>query len=43
MFIRRADDETEIPIPWPPDVKNSLLGKDPDAGRMKAGGEGDDR
>ena len=42
MFIRRADAEAEIPILLPPDVKNSLLGKDPDAGRLKAGGEGDD-
>ena len=27
------DAEAETPILWPPDVKNSLLGKDPDAGK----------
>ena len=31
MFIRRTDIET--PILWPPDAKNWLLGKDPDAGK----------
>ena len=25
--------ETETPIVWPPDVKNRLIGKDPDAGK----------
>ena len=25
--------EAETPIFWPPDVKNQLLGKDPDAGK----------
>ena len=31
----------EAPILWPPDVKNRLIGKDPDAGeRLKAKGEG---
>ena len=25
--------EAEIPILWPPDAKNLLIGKDPDAGR----------
>ena len=25
---------------WPPDAKGWLIGKDPDAGRLKAGGEG---
>ena len=29
MFIGRTD--TEAPIFWPPDVKNWLIGKDPDA------------
>ena len=46
MFIGRTDAEAEAPILWPPDVKNWLLGKDPDAGkdwRLKAGREGDDR
>ena len=33
-FIGRTDDaEAETPILWPPDVKNWLLGKDPDAGK----------
>ena len=25
--------EVETPILWPPDVKNGLIGKDPDAGK----------
>ena len=25
--------EAETPILWPPDVKNGLIGKDPDAGK----------
>ena len=33
IFIGRTDDEAETPILWPPDVKNQLIGKDPDAGR----------
>ena len=33
IFIGRADAEAEIPILWPPDVKNWLIGKDPDAGK----------
>ena len=33
MFIGRTDAETEAPIPWPPDAKSSLTGKDPDAGK----------
>ena len=33
IFIRRADTEVETPILWPPDVKNWLIGKDPDAGK----------
>ena len=32
-FIGRTDAETEPPILRPPDVKNWLLGKDPDAGK----------
>ena len=32
IFIRRTDGEDEIPILWPPDAKNWLIGKDPDAG-----------
>ena len=33
MFIGRTDAEAETPIPWPPDVKSWLTGKDPDAGK----------
>ena len=33
VFIGRTDVEAEIPIVWPPDVKNWLLGKDPEAGK----------
>ena len=33
IFIGRTDAEAETPILWPPDVKNWLTGKDPDAGR----------
>ena len=33
VFIGRTDAEAEIPILWPPDVKNWLTGKDPDAGK----------
>ena len=32
-FIGRTDAEAEILILWPPDVKNQLIGKDPDAGK----------
>ena len=32
-FIRRTDGGAEALIFWPPDVKNWLLGKDPDAGK----------
>ena len=33
IFIRRTDAKAEIPILWPPDEKNWLIGKDPDAGK----------
>ena len=33
LFIGGADVEADTPIFWPPDVKSSLIGKDPDAGR----------
>ena len=33
VFIGRTDAEAETPILWPPDAKNQLIGKDPDAGR----------
>ena len=31
IFIGRTDAEVEAPILWPPDAKNWLIGKDPDA------------
>ena len=34
IFIGRADVEGEAPILWPPDAKNSLLGKDTDSGKQ---------
>ena len=44
IFIGRTDFEAETPILWPPDAKNWLTGKDPDAGKdWRAGREGDDR
>ena len=33
LFIGRTDGEIETPILWPPDAKNWLNGKDPDAGK----------
>ena len=33
ILIGRTDAEAETAIPWPPDVKNLLIGKDPDAGK----------
>ena len=33
VFIARTDVEAETPILWPPDVKNQLIWKDPDAGK----------
>ena len=33
IFIGRIDAEAKAPIPWPPDVKSRLIGKDPDAGK----------
>ena len=33
LFIGRTDGEAEAPILWPPDVKNWLIKKDPDAGK----------
>ena len=33
VFIGRTDAEAETPILGPPDVKNCLFGKDPDAGK----------
>ena len=31
ILTGRTDAEAEAPILWPPDVKNQLIGKDPDA------------
>ena len=33
MFIGKTEIEAETPILWPPDVKNWLILKDPDAGK----------
>ena len=33
IFFGRTDAEAEIPIPWPLDTKNWLIGKHPDAGK----------
>ena len=33
IFIGRTDAEAETPILWPPDAKNWLTRKDPDAGK----------
>ena len=36
LYISRGDGSTveaETPIIWPPDLKNRLIGKDPDAGK----------
>ena len=33
IFIGRTDTEAETPILWSPDVKNWLIGKDPEAGK----------
>ena len=33
IFTERTDAEAEAPIPWPPDMKSQLIGKDFDAGK----------
>ena len=33
IVFGRADAEAEAPILWPPDAKNWLIGKNPDAGK----------
>ena len=33
MLIGKTDAEAEAPILWPPQLKNQLTGKDPDAGK----------
>ena len=35
IFIGRTDAEAETPIFWPPDVKNWLIGKDPNAKKVR--------
>ena len=41
IFMRRTDAKAKTPILWPPDMKNQLIGKDPDSWeRLKAKGEG---
>ena len=37
ILIRGTDAEAETPILWPPDVKNWLIWKDPDAGKDWSG------
>jgi len=43
IFIERTNAEAETPILWPPDVKNWLIWKDPDAGKDWRQERGDDR
>ena len=33
IFTGRTDAKAEVPVLWPPDVKNWPIGKDPDAGK----------
>ena len=40
VFIGRTDAEAEAPILWPPDAKNWLIGKDPDAEKDWGHGKG---
>ena len=42
-YIYLSDVEAETPILWPPDVKSWLIWKDSDAGKVRAGGEEDNR
>ena len=43
IFIGRTDAEAETPILWPPDAKNWLSWKDPDAGKIEGGRRGRQR
>ena len=43
IFTGRTDAKAEMPILWPPDVKTDSLEKTLMLGKLKAGGEGDDR
>ena len=38
-FSGRNDAEAETPVFWPPHVKNCLIGKDSDAGRIEGRGK----
>ena len=40
IFIGRTDVEAETPILWPPNAKNWLIWKDPDAGKIEVGRRG---
>ena len=40
ILIGRTDAEAETPILWPPDAKNWLTWKDPDAGKIEGGRRG---
>ena len=37
VFIGMTDVEAETPVLWPPDTKNLLIRKDPDAGKIEDG------
>ena len=37
IFIGRTEVEAETPMLWPPDAKNWLIGKYPDAGKIESG------
>ena len=39
LFIGRTDAEAKAPVPWPPDTKSWLIGKDPNAGKDDWGQE----
>ena len=39
IFFGRTDAEAEAPVLWPPDAKNWLTGKDPDAGKGEGAAE----
>ena len=43
VFIGRTNTEAETPILWPPDANNCLVVKTLMLGKIKGGGEGDDR
>ena len=37
VFTGRTDVKAEIPVLWPPDAKNCLIGKDSDLGKIEDG------